>query len=81
MGTVGWGWTWGSQWFFPTSDSDTLIKPSANPHLHSLETHLHLDVVVELLTGGRKGFRCAELKVPQLVLHPGAQGGVSASHV
>lgn len=43
----------------------------------SRETHLHLDIVVELLAGGRKGLRRPEFEVPQLVLHPGAQRDVS----
>lgn len=43
----------------------------------SQETHLHLNVVMELLAGGCKGLRCPEFEVPQLVLHPGAQRRVS----
>lgn len=39
----------------------------------TLRLYLNLQKVVELLTCGRKGFRRAELKVPQLVLCSGKQ--------
>lgn len=36
---------------------------------------------MKLLAGGRKGFRCAKFKIPQLILHSDTEGGKGGSRV
>ena len=48
----------------------SLYLLSSEAEIVMVQTHLHLNALVELLASGRDGLCCAKLKIPKLVFHP-----------